>query len=88
MWGTDVARFGIDIWMTTVAINEDFKICQSFLGAKIHEAKDPSKAQGVFKQVVGTVFRLMGEYESEWKEIKESAPTAMYGFISEVYPNL
>ena len=87
VWGTDVSRFGIDIWMTTVAINEGFKICQSFLGAKIHDAKDPSKSLGpVFKQVVGTVFRLMGEYESTWKEIKESVPTAMYGFISEVYP--
>ena len=87
VWGTDVSRFGIDIWMTTVAINEGFKICQSFLGAKIHDAKDPSKSLGpMFKQVVGTVFRLMGEYESTWKEIKESVPTAMYGFISEVYP--
>jgi glycosyltransferase involved in cell wall biosynthesis len=32
-WETDVARFGIDIWMTTVAITEGFRICQSFLGA-------------------------------------------------------
>jgi glycosyltransferase involved in cell wall biosynthesis len=86
-WETDVARFGIDIWMTTVAINEGFRICQAFLGAKIHDAKDPSQSLGpMFKQVVATVFRLMKNYEDRWKEVKESAPTAMYGFISEVYP--
>ncbi|HDH53219.1 MAG TPA: hypothetical protein ENH24_01895, partial [Nitrospirae bacterium] len=43
VWETDIARFGIDIWMTTVAICENFKICQSFLGAKIHDGKDPGK---------------------------------------------
>ena len=38
---TDVARFGIDIWMTTTALVGGFRVCQSFLGAKIHDAKDP-----------------------------------------------
>ena len=41
VWDTDVARYGIDIWMTTTAIANGFKICQSFLGAKIHDTKDP-----------------------------------------------
>jgi len=36
VWDTDVARFGIDIWMTTNAITNNFKICQSNLGAKVH----------------------------------------------------
>ena len=40
-WETDVARYGIDIWMTTIAIAEGFRVCQSFLGAKLHDAKDP-----------------------------------------------
>jgi glycosyltransferase involved in cell wall biosynthesis len=41
VWQSDVARFGIDIWMTTTAIANGFKVTQSFLGAKIHDAKDP-----------------------------------------------
>ncbi len=40
-WETDVARYGIDIWMTTIAIAEGYRVCQSFLGAKLHDAKDP-----------------------------------------------
>jgi hypothetical protein len=41
VWETDVARFGIDIWMTTTAIANGFLVCQSYLGAKIHDPKDP-----------------------------------------------
>jgi len=87
VWGTDVARYGIDIWMTTTAINEGFKLCQSFLGAKVHDAKDPGKFLGpMFKQVVGTLFRLMGRYQSKWKAIKKSKPIALYGFKSDISP--
>jgi glycosyltransferase involved in cell wall biosynthesis len=87
VWGTDVARYGIDIWMTTIAISENFKICQSFLGSKIHDAKDPSQHLGpMFKQVVGTLFYLMTQYEDKWKNVTSSRPTAMYGFRSEVSP--
>ncbi|RLE13585.1 glycosyl transferase family 2 [Candidatus Aerophobetes bacterium] len=87
VWGTDVARYGIDIWMTTIAINEGFKICQSFLGAKIHDGKEPSQSLGpMFKQVVGTLFYLMTQYEDNWKNVKGSRPVAMYGFRSEVLP--
>jgi glycosyltransferase involved in cell wall biosynthesis len=87
VWGTDVARYGIDIWMTTTAINEGFKLCQSFLGAKVHDAKDPGKYLGpMFKQVVGTLFRLMGRYQSRWKAIKKSRPIALYGFKSDISP--
>ena len=41
MGDSDVARFGIDIWMTTTALADGFRVCQAFLGAKIHDAKDP-----------------------------------------------
>ena len=87
VWGTDVARYGIDIWMTTTAINEGFKLCQSFLGAKVHDAKDPGKSLGpMFKQVVGTLFRLMGPYQSKWRTVKKSRPIALYGFKSDLPP--
>jgi len=73
--------------MTTIAINEGFKICQSFLGAKIHDGKEPSQSLGpMFKQVVGTLFYLMTQYEDNWKNVKGSRPVAMYGFRSEVLP--
>jgi glycosyltransferase involved in cell wall biosynthesis len=86
-WNGSVARFGIDIWMTTVAIKEGFRICQSFLGAKIHDDKDPGKDLApMFLQVVGTLFALTRRYESEWIHVLGSRPTAIFGFETEVSP--
>lgn len=80
VWETDVARFGIDIWMTTTAINEGFKVCQSRLGAKIHDAKDPAASLGpMFTQVVGSLFALMGTYEANWRTVQRSTPAELYG---------
>jgi glycosyltransferase involved in cell wall biosynthesis len=87
VWETDVARFGIDIWMTTTAINAGLEICQAHLGAKIHDAKDPAEALGpMFRQVVGTLFGMMERYEDNWKEVRGSEPTLIYGEPKEVTP--
>lgn len=80
VWGTDVARFGIDIWMTTSAITNHFKLCQSNLGVKIHDAKDPAESLGpMFRQVVRTLFMLMEQYEGEWKNVRGSRSVPVFG---------
>nr|MBC8446127.1 glycosyl transferase family 2 [Chloroflexota bacterium] len=87
VWETDVARFGIDIWMTTTAINAGARISQTNLGAKIHDAKDPAAALGpMFRQVVGTLFGMMAKYETNWKQVTGSQPTPIYGEAKEVEP--
>ncbi|WP_028322180.1 glycosyl transferase [Desulfatiglans anilini] len=82
IWDEAVAHFGIDIWMTTVAIRQKVQICQSFMGRpKIHRTKDPGAHLGpMFRQVVGTIFSLMGRLEDLWLKVKYSRPTAIYGF--------
>lgn len=81
VWDTDVARFGIDIWMTTTAVANSFRVCQSFLGAKIHAAKDPgSDLSAMLTQVVSSVFLLMEEYEDTWKKTSTSTPVPIFGF--------
>ncbi|MGQ9855980.1 MAG: glycosyltransferase [Fervidobacterium sp.] len=81
VWQTNVAKFGIDIWMTTIALNEsDKKPMQAALGAKVHDVKDPGKhLQGMFIQVVETLFSLMMEYEEKWKNVSEIVDTEVYG---------
>jgi hypothetical protein len=87
VWHTDVARFGIDIWLTTNAIIHDFKICQSHLGVKIHDAKDPAThLAAMFRQVIGTLFSLMETNAEYWKRIKESTPTQIFGTPGSVKP--
>ena len=81
------ARFGIDIWMTHSALNEGFAVCQARLGAKIHDAKDPASDLGpMFRQVVGTLFRLAGHYEDRWLRVRGSHAIPEYGFERVIAP--
>ncbi len=85
VWNTEVAGYGIDIWMTTTAIAEGFKVCQSYLGAKIHDAKDPgSDLSTMLVQVVGSVFRLMEDYAAVWPKVATSEAAPLFGFPFEV----
>ena len=85
VWGTDVARFGIDIWMTLTAIAEGFRVGQSYLGAKLHDVKDPgADLTSMFRQVVGSVFGLMESYEAVWQGVEGSEPVPMFGFPFDV----
>lgn len=81
-WSEHVGNFGIDIWMTTVALARNFRVCQAFLGTpKGHRVKDPAgDLTPMFTQVVSTLFRMIVEFEYFWKEIKQSQPSAVYGF--------
>jgi len=88
VWETDVAKFGVDIWMTTSAIVGGFRICQAKLGAKIHGRKDPSADLGpMFRQVVGTTFQLMERYEDYWLKIRRSRDVPSLGeFVGQEPP--
>jgi glycosyltransferase involved in cell wall biosynthesis len=85
VWETDVARFGIDIWMTLTACAEGFQVSQSYLGAKLHDAKDPgADLSNMFIQVVGSIFTLMETYEPVWRDVQGSQVVPMFGFPFEV----
>ena len=87
VWDTDVARYGIDVWMTTNAITNNFKICQSNLGVKTHDAKDPAESLGpMFRQVVHTLFVLMEQNEAQWKAIKGSRTVPLFGLQEFIEP--
>jgi hypothetical protein len=85
VWDTDVARFGIDIWMTTTAICGGYRVCQAFLGAKLHDPKDPgADLAGMLVQVLGTVFRLMETHDGAWQRVRGSEPVPIVGFQYDV----
>jgi len=81
VWETDVARYGIDIWMTTTAIGDGFKVCQSYLGAKIHDAKDPgSDLTSMYTQVISSLYNFMISYQKTWQQIIGSENIPTFGF--------
>lgn len=82
VWDTDIARYGIDIWMTTSALVAGYRVCQSHLGVKVHDAKDPAAGLGpMFRQVIYTLFSLMEQNEMFWKIVQGSEPTEIFGVV-------
>ncbi len=81
-WNEAVANFGIDVWMTTLAMNNNIPICQAYMGRpKIHKPKDSGgELYPMFSQVVGTIFELMESTTGYWMRVKWSRPTSIYGF--------
>jgi len=88
IWESDISKFGIDIFMTTTAINESkLPVYQANLGSKIHDVKDPGESLGpMFSQVVGTLFNLMDTYKDKWKDIKSYEQAPIFGMEISVNP--
>ncbi|MGH2378405.1 MAG: glycosyltransferase [Candidatus Limnocylindria bacterium] len=87
VWDTDVARFGIDIYMTTTALARGARIGQAFLGAKVHDPKDPgADLAPMFTQVVGTAFRLAARSDSAWSGVSGSEEAPVFGEVTPVDP--
>jgi hypothetical protein len=86
-WTPEVSKFGIDIWMTTHAVTGGFAVCQTRLGAKIHDPKDPGADLGpMFRQVVSTILRLAVANAARWRSVHGSHDTPAYGFERYVDP--
>ena len=69
VWETDVARHGLDIWLTTVGLVEGRRIGQVSLGTKCEGMRDfvvPLDPR--FMQTVGTLFRMVNIYRRHWVE--------------------
>jgi hypothetical protein len=82
VWEEDLTTFGLEIWMTTTAIVNEFRLCESFLGPKVHPAKQFGQdVAGTVRQVVGALFRCLDLHQNFWKPregASESLP--MFGF--------
>jgi hypothetical protein len=86
-WTSEVSRFGIDIWMTTEAVTGGFAVCQTRLGAKVHDPKDPGADLGpMFRQVVSTILRLAVKNADRWRTVRGSHEIPAYGFERVIDP--
>ena len=67
--------------MTTEAVTGGFAVCQTRLGAKVHDPKDPGADLGpMFRQVVSTILRLAVRNAERWRQVHGSHDIPAYGF--------
>ncbi len=81
-WDENVGQFGVNLWMTTLAVKSPGAVIQSFMGkTKIHRVRDfAADIARMFGQVVTTLFELMVRFDGYWTQVKWSRPTAVFGF--------
>ncbi|MDD5723792.1 MAG: glycosyltransferase family 2 protein [Syntrophales bacterium] len=86
-WNDMTKQYGIDIFMSLTAFFDDFKICQSGLGNKVHNASSP-KLGKMFEEVVYTLFSLLLRHRKAWLDVslkgftypyREARPVFRYG---------
>lgn len=88
-WQGHIARFGIDIYMTTTALLAGARVAQAFLGAKIHDPKDPgADLAPMFSEVVGTLFDLAGKNADRWRDVSGSREAPVIGDVTPVEPEV
>lgn len=74
-----------EIWITTLALLGDFRVCQSFLGPKVHAEKDARPDfVGAIRLAVGTLFDCLNAQESFWRSKTSSESLPTFGFPYEV----
>lgn len=80
LWGTDLARFGSDIWTTTAAISGPYKVCQARLGEKRQAAAGSSPDLGTtLTQVLGSFFEDMTRNAAVWQRVRGMLSTPVLG---------
>jgi glucosylglycerate synthase len=85
VWHEDFVRYGWPLWMTTTALSGGYRLCQSFLGPKIHSEKGAGETlPATIQRIVGALFRSMEAHESFWvvRTGLKTAPT--FGFQAEL----
>lgn len=85
IWEQEITTFGLEVWMTTSAIVDGFKLCEAFLGPRIQPA--PQFGQdlpGTIRQVVGALFKCLEMHESFWLQRTGSESLRAFGFQYDV----
>ena len=76
LWEGDAARFGIDSWLTTVAVAEGYTVWQARLGTRIQDTKAGAvDVSMMLAQAVGASYHYMERYQDVWE--KQSGSTAV-----------
>lgn len=80
-WQSDLVRSVPEIWMVTTALVGEYRLCQAFLGPKVHTANPASPDLAVtMRQVVGGLFSCLEAHQSYWTTREGVKTVPAFGF--------
>ncbi|MGO8815473.1 MAG: glycosyl transferase family 2 [Terriglobia bacterium] len=80
-WQQDFMLSVPEIWMVTTALVGGYRMCQAFLGPKVHSvnAANPDLAVTI-QQVIGALFSCLEAHQSYWMTHEGNAAVPAFGF--------
>lgn len=87
VWDSELAHYGIDLWITGAALAGGFACCQAPLGMRtVAASADRPAFPTVFQQVVGAAFVLLEQHGAYWLSRSGSNPLPIIGVQTERAP--
>jgi len=87
VWETDVAKFGVGMWVTIQLLSEERNIVQVDVGPRGDGSGEPGMASDArFLHIVGTLFRLLTIHRRLWQQVWQStAPLKLFPYSGPRY---
>jgi glucosylglycerate synthase len=81
LWADEAVRSAPELWATTTAIVNRYKVGQSFLGPKVVKVKrsSPDLVESI-REAIGALFRMTELHRSFWAERKDNEEIPILGF--------
>ena len=81
VWQLELMRSAPEIWMVTTALVGEYRLCQAFLGPKVHSANPANPDLPVtMQQVVGALFSCLEAHQSYWINHEGPRTVPSFGF--------
>jgi hypothetical protein len=84
IWNDGTGEAGVELRFTLAAIAGKYRICQSFLGEKIHVERHAADLVPVLRQTVGALFSALEPDFPVWSVVAGSQPAPTTGADQEV----
>jgi hypothetical protein len=81
VWEQDLVRSAPEIWTVTGALVGGYRVCQAFLGPRVH-SENPGTADlaTTMQQVVGALFGCLEAHQSYWMSLEGVRTVPVFGF--------
>jgi hypothetical protein len=84
VWNDGSGGAGVELRFTLAAITGKYRVCQSFLGEKIHIERHAADLVPALRQTVGTLFSALEPDYPVWSAVASSQPAPTTGADQEV----
>jgi hypothetical protein len=79
-WDTDLSGAGVDVWLTTQAMSDSFRLAQIRWEPRILVQSEPaSELSTILAQILGPIFSEVNRTASVWQRIRGSEPVTTIG---------